>query len=221
MARTIAIGDIHGCSIALKRLLEAIDPQPEDTIIPLGDFIDRGIDSKGVLEQLIELESRCRLVPLLGNHEEMLLGARQGRSDLQFFLACGGDATLDSYGSSGRLTLIPREHFEFVERCRLFYVTPSHFFVHANYRPQKMLGEQDRQTLLWLSLRDYVPPPHCSGRTAVMGHTPQLEGHILDLGHLKCIDTGCAYGGWLTALDVDTGQLWQVNEAGDVIRTSP
>ncbi len=216
MGRCIAIGDIHGCSLALARLLSAIEPQPDDTIITLGDYINRGIDSKGVLDQLIDLASKCRLVPLLGNHEEMLLGAREGRSDLDFFLACGGIATLQSYGSGERLADIPREHFAFVERCPLFHIEPRHFFVHGNYRPETMLTEQDRHTLLWLSLRDYIPGPHCTNRTAIVGHTPQLSGSILDLGYLKCIDTGCAYGGWLTALDVESGQIWQVNEAGEM-----
>ncbi len=105
MSRTIAIGDIHGCSIALEALIEAINPQPDDTIIPLGDYVDRGIDSKGVLDLLIELRDRCNLVPILGNHDQMMLHARDGRSDFQFWLNCGGDAALDSYGSSGKLDL--------------------------------------------------------------------------------------------------------------------
>ena len=73
--RTIAIGDIHGCSAALDALLEAIRPRPEDCIVTLGDYINRGPDSRGVIERLIELKDRCRLVPLLGNHEEMLFEA--------------------------------------------------------------------------------------------------------------------------------------------------
>ena len=67
--RTIAIGDIHGCSKAFSVLVEAIDVQPEDTIVALGDFVDRGIDSKGVLDQMIVLAARCNLVPILGNHD--------------------------------------------------------------------------------------------------------------------------------------------------------
>jgi len=105
MLRTIAIGDIHGCSVALAALLESIDPQPDDTIVPLGDYVDRGIDSKGVIDQLIALGDRCRLVPLLGNHEEMMLGAREGRSDFQFWMNCGGITCLESYGSTGHIGL--------------------------------------------------------------------------------------------------------------------
>jgi serine/threonine protein phosphatase 1 len=212
--RFIAIGDIHGCSVALARLLEAIEPQPADTIITLGDYVDRGIDSKGVLDQLIALADRCRLVPILGNHDEMMLHARDGRSDFQFWMNCGGIAALDSYGSSGRLDLIPRSHFRFLENCVPFFETDSHFFVHANYKPDLPLDRQDDHTLRWLSLRDYIPGPHCSGKTAVLGHTPQPE--ILNLGHLICLDTGCYMGGWLTALDVTNGQVWQLDERGRV-----
>ena len=78
--RTIAIGDIHGCSAAFAAILAAIDIQPDDTLITLGDYVDRGIDSKGVLDQLIELESRCHLIPLMGNHEENRCFAREGAS---------------------------------------------------------------------------------------------------------------------------------------------
>ena len=100
MPRTIAIGDIHGCSIALTALIDAIVPQSDDTVVTLGDYVDRGIDSMGVLDQLIELGSRCNLVPILGNHDQMMLHARDGKSDFQFWLNCGGDSALDSYGDS-------------------------------------------------------------------------------------------------------------------------
>jgi serine/threonine protein phosphatase 1 len=214
-SRTIAIGDIHGCSMALARLIDLIGPTPQDTIVSLGDYINRGTDSKGVLDQLTDLEGRCRLVPILGNHEEMLLGAREGRSDLRFFLTCGGIATLDSYGSTGQLDLIPAGHWAFLKRCRPFHETDRHIFLHANYKPDLPLDRLDSHALRWLSLRDYVPDRrHCSGKTAILGHTPQPD--VLDLGYLKCIDTGCVTGGWLTALDVDSGQVWQVDERGGV-----
>jgi len=214
--RTIAVGDIHGCSIALRRLVKAIDLRSDDTLVALGDYVDRGIDSRGVLDFLIELAERCRLVPILGNHDEMMLGARQGRSDFKFWLACGGQSALDSYGEKGTLELVPRAHFRFLEKCRAWFETDKHFFVHANYLPDLPLGQQDVHALRWLSLRDHVPPQHVSGKVAVVGHTPQALGEILDIGYLKCIDTGCCSGGWLTALDVGSGQVWQVNERGTV-----
>jgi serine/threonine protein phosphatase 1 len=219
--RTIAIGDIHGCSLALTAILAAIDIQPEDTIITLGDYVDRGIDSKGVLDQLIELEGRCHLISLMGNHEEMMLGARGGRSDLEFWLACGGEAALDSYRATipeqqtmNLELLVPRQHFAFLERLRLYHETDSHFFVHANYAPNQPLNQQSSHTLLWLPLDD-LPEPHYSGKIAIVGHTPQEDGKILDAGYLKCIDTGCGFGGWLTALDLNSGTVWQVDEYGE------
>lgn len=214
MSRTIAIGDIHGCSIALESLIKAIDPQREDTIIPLGDYVDRGIDSKGVLDQLIKLDDRCRLIPILGNHDQMMLHAKDGRSDFQFWLNCGGDAALDSYGSTSRLDLIPAAHFRFLKGCHSYFENDTHIFLHANFKPEAPLETQDDQTIRWLSLRDFVPPTrHCSGKTVIVGHTPHSE--ILDLGFLICLDTGVCDGGWLTALDVESSKVWQVNEAGE------
>lgn len=213
MSRVIAIGDIHGCSIALTALIEAISPRPDDIIVPLGDYVDRGIDSKGVLDQLIDLSSRFRVMPILGNHDQMMLHARDGRSDFEFWLNCGGDAALDSYGSTRRLDLIPRNHIRFLESCRSYFETDTHIFVHANYKPEVPLEQLDDHTIRWLSLRDFVPPKrHCSGKVVVVGHTPQTE--VLDLGYLICLDTGVWKGGWLTALDVESGKIWQVSEKG-------
>ena len=210
--RIIAIGDIHGCSTALESLVTLIDPQPGDTIVALGDFVDRGLDSKGVLDQLIALKSRCHLVPILGNHDEMMLNARNGKDDFRFWMNCGGITALDSYGSSGRLDLIPDAHIRFLQQCVPYFETDTHFFVHANYRSDLRLEEMGEHTLRWLSLRDFVPSRHSSGKIAVVGHTPQ--SNILDLGHLICLDTGCCNGGWLTAFDVNSRQCWQVNEGG-------
>ncbi len=212
MPRTIAIGDIHGCSTALVRLLHIIEPTPDDTIITLGDYVDRGIDSKGVLDELIALAGRCRLMPILGNHDEMMLNARNGKDDFRFWMNCGGVAALDSYGSTCRLDLIPRSHFRFLEGCLPCYETPTHLFLHANYQPHLPLNQLDDSSLRWQSLKDCVPAPHCSGKIAVLGHTPHPE--VLNLGHLICLDTGCCLGGWLTAMEVSTGQLWQVDERG-------
>src|SRR4051812_45480178 len=111
--RIIAIGDIHGCSAALAALVEAIRPTPEDTLVPLGDYIDRGPDSRGVVEMLIRLSQECILVPILGNHEEMLFAAYEGSSGLQFWLRFGGVEALASYGVN-RPQDIPERHFRFL-----------------------------------------------------------------------------------------------------------
>jgi serine/threonine protein phosphatase 1 len=216
--RTIAIGDIHGCSTALKALIGAIRPRPEDTIVTLGDYIDRGPDSRGVLDLLIELSQSCRLVPLLGNHDQMLLEVRIGKYPIHWLLEIGGTATLDSYGPGRELALIPDDHLAFLEACLDFHETDTHIFVHANYFPDLPMAEQPADMLRWESLRVTTPGPHDSGKTAIVGHTSQKSGEILDLGHLKCIDTYCYGRGWLTALDVNTGEIWQANQKGAIRR---
>lgn len=80
--------------------------------------------------------------------------------------------------------------------------------------PNFPLDEQDEATLFWQGIRGDVPGPHVSGKTAVVGHTSQKNGEILDAGHLVCIDTNCWDGGWLTALDVQSRRVWQVDEGG-------
>jgi serine/threonine protein phosphatase 1 len=211
--RIIAIGDIHGCSAALDALLSAIGPGSTDVIVTLGDYINRGPDSRGVLDRLIKLSDQCRLIPLLGNHEQMLLEARSGLHATTW-LGMGGIATLDSYGPGRDLSLIPDEHFEFLDGCLDYHETEGHIFVHANYHDQRPMDQQPALMLRWESLRDTIPDPHHSGKVVIAGHTPQKGGEILDLGHLKCIDTACYGGGWLTALDVATGRVWQANRHG-------
>lgn len=213
--RTIAIGDIHGCSVALDALLNRIKPQPNDTIITLGDYIDRGPDSKGVLDRLIDLARHCRLVPILGNHDQMLLDVRSGTYPIYWFFDIGGTTTLDSYGPGRDLSLIPEKHYEFLRGCVDYHETETHIFTHANYFPDIPMAEQDGSTLRWESLRDMTPGPHESGKTVILGHTSQKTGEILDLDHLKCIDTFCYGGGWLTALEVRTREVWQVNRDGN------
>jgi serine/threonine protein phosphatase 1 len=226
-SRTIAIGDVHGCSRALETLLDAIGPKPDDVIVTLGDYVNRGPDSRGVLERLIALERQCNLIPILGNHDQMflqlLLDAAGGHSRvLSSWLRMGGDATLASYGASrGMLTgsdlaRVPAEHVAFLERSRAFHETETHIFIHAKYDPALAMNNQQFEVLRWESLRDSIPGPHVSGKTVIAGHSSQKTGEILDMGHLVCIDTYCFGGGWLSALDVDTEEVWQTNRQGEL-----
>ena len=212
MPRTIAIGDIHGCSAALVAALEAIAPRPDDTLVLLGDYIDRGPDSRGVIDRVLQLEKECRVVPLLGNHELMLLDAVQNPRVIGPWLECGGDATLASYG--GRIKSVPQEHLDFVHRCRRYFETDDHFFVHANYQYDVPLDEQPDYLLFWEHLFFHAPRQHDNGKRAIVGHTSQKSGEIFDLGYVVCIDTFCHGGGWLTGLDVDSGQVWQADGTG-------
>ena len=214
MSRTIAIGDIHGCAQALEALLKAIEPTSSDTIIGLGDYVDRGLDTSGVLDQLIDLLGRCHFVPLIGNHEIMMFKGLQGQQDFDFWMQHGGNATVASYG--GRTQNIPQHHMTFLSHCVRFFEGENHFFVHANYLSNAPLAEQPDGILFWEHILDHVPEPHMSGKSAVVGHTPQIEGAIRDEGHVKIIDTYCYGDGWLTALDVDSEKIWQANNLGEI-----
>lgn len=214
--RTIAVGDIHGCSAALDAILAAIAPQPDDTIVVLGDYVDRGPDSKGVIDRLLELGTKCQLIALHGNHEEMMLDVIRDGQPPYRWLQYGGVETLDSYRFAGDMSVIPNEHREFFASMRDFYETDDHFFVHANYDPELSLAEQPRFLLRWQKLTDATPTAHCSGKRAIVGHTHDRDGEIVDLGYLVCLDTYCYGGGWLTAMDIHSGRIWQANLKGDL-----
>ncbi len=203
--RVIAIGDIHACVLPLRKLIDLIQPDATDTIVTLGDYVNRGPDGRGVIDELIRLRDRCHLVPLLGNHDQLLIHNRASRT------ANPGEPVRDPDIGLERFR---DEHFVFLESCAMYYEIDTHFFVHANYEANKSLADQDHYTLLWLSLDAKMPKRHCSRKTAIVGHTSQRNGEILDRYYLKCIDTYCHGGGWLTALEVRTGQTWQVNKIG-------
>jgi len=213
--RIIAIGDTHGCIAALDAILKQIRPRPEDTIVALGDYIDRGPDSRGVIERMMSLAEHCRLVPLMGNHEEMMLAIRNGELEhmLDPWLSFGGEATLASFNCSHPRD-IPTAHADFLRNCRLWHESARHIFMHAGYQANVPLEKQTPGELLWVSLRQSRPGPHMSGKTAIVGHTAQRDGQILDLGYLKCIDTCCYGDGWLTAMDVESGKIWQADKEG-------
>jgi serine/threonine protein phosphatase 1 len=215
--RLFAIGDIHGCSTALRTLIDAIDPHPENTLVMLGDFIDCGPDSKGVVEQLIALSDRCRLICLMGNHEEMLLNALESRSEFRYWLKLGGQQTLRSYSPhSLDLEVIPADHIRFIRDCRDFFEIDTHIFVHANYDPESPLNRTSGTKQRWEHLDVHRLRPHYSGKTIVVGHTPQVGGEILDLGFLVCVDTDCFRAEWLSALDVRNGCEIQANQRGEL-----
>lgn len=211
--RTLAIGDIHGCYQSLVALESYVEFSPADRIITLGDYVDRGPDSKSVLEWLLARDSSGQLIALRGNHELMMLAACESERHHEEWLACGGDAVYESYRTK-RLDGIPDDHWDFLSsRLRPYFQTKTHFFVHANTYPDLPLNEQPDFMLYWESFGD--PAPHESGLTMVCGHTPQRTGIPLDVGHAICIDTWACGGGWLTCLDVDTRYCWQSNESGE------
>jgi serine/threonine protein phosphatase 1 len=216
--RILAISDIHGCSRALLTLLATVEVQPEDLVITLGDYVDRGPSSFAVIERLLALRNACQLVTLRGNHDQMMLNARQGIEQESEWLVCGGQETLDSYaptGQAGALADVPERHWKFLETgCVTWFETETHFFVHANAYPDLPLAEQPEYMLLWERFED--SSLHVSGKVMVCGHTAQKSGVPLNRGYAVCIDTWVYGDGWLTCLDVSRGWVWQANQRGQV-----
>lgn len=209
--RLIAIGDIHGHALALESLLDAITPRPEDTIVTLGDYVNRGPDSKCVLDLLIELSERCQLIPILGNHDEMMLDSRDDPHAELRWKSQGGEITLASYGLNTGIEDIPHEHWNFLESCLPYFETEEFVFTHANYCWYSKLEDQPVSLLRWISLDESPPKAHLNGKKFIVGHTP---GPIRDYGFCLCLDTGCGFGGKLTAMDVESKKSWQVAEHG-------
>ncbi|MDH3747275.1 MAG: serine/threonine protein phosphatase [Gammaproteobacteria bacterium] len=218
MKRHLAIGDIHGCITALTTLVDFVVFHADDTIVTLGDYVDRGPDSRAVLDFLIDFGKSHNHVPLRGNHEIMMLDARDKKSWFQPWMGYGGDATLNSYSPAddvaGSFTDVPDSHFDFLEnKLFSYYECASHFFVHANADANVALDDQTDATLYWKKYRN--PEQHRSEKIMICGHTPQQSGYPLSNGHSICIDTFAHGGGWLSCLDVESGTIWQANEKGD------
>jgi len=212
--RTLAIGDIHGCSAALDRLLEVVRPTPDDRLVTLGDYVDRGPDSRGVLDRLVQLHAAGNVVSLRGNHELFMLHARLDSESAMMWLRVGGREALESYGPKATLDDVPAVHWRFMERdCVDWYETDTHIFVHASVEPDLDMPDQPTHMLHWQPVRDWSPPHH-SGKQVVCGHTAQKSGAPLHLGHLVCIDTHAHGGGWLTCLHAETGRVWQADQRG-------
>ncbi len=218
MSRHFAIGDIHGCHNALTTLVDYVAPNSDDTLVTLGDYVDRGPDSAAVIEFLINFGESNKLVPLKGNHELMLLDSRETDSWFHAWLSYGGRETLNSYSlaadDAGSIDRIPQAHLDFLENRLLpYYECESHFFVHAYAEENKALADQADSSLYW---RKYInPEAHCSGKIMVCGHTAQRSGWPAHNSNSICIDTWAHGEGWLTCLDVGSGAVWQANEAGD------
>ncbi len=221
--RLITIGDIHGEFAKLDLLLNWVSPTQNDQFVFLGDYIDRGKDSRGVIERLMEFGYEFpHAIFLRGNHEQMLLdsleeikkghpaepperkGLRLYNSDLEMFLANGGKETLRSYGLTS-LDGIPNSHLEFIESTRLWWQHGNFLFVHAGAAPGIPLEKQDPATLLM----DRHSPPGENGIIHVVGHTPTSGEPYFESGRYN-LDTGAVFGQSLTACDVLTREVWQI-----------
>jgi len=201
MMLTFAVGDIHGQSNKLRSLLahcEGYQGNKDARFVFIGDYIDRGPDSKGVIELLMDRqESRQDAICLRGNHEALLLDLLHGAAALYEFLLMGGDATLASYGVR-KVENIPASHLSWISDLPFHYEDDYRFFVHAGIDPGKALQDQTEADFLWIR-EPFLSDNRRHDRLVVHGHTPQLSFlPDVKLNRIN-IDTGAAYGGPLTA----------------------
>jgi serine/threonine protein phosphatase 1 len=178
----------------------------------MGDYVDRGPDSMGVVDYLLTLRGRHTF--LMGNHERMFLDFLQGKERF-LFLYNGGEATLESYGGVGE---IPAVHLAFLNRLLPYYETDDYLFVHGGIRPGIPLQDQDPKDLLWIREEFYAYPGRYP-KTVVFGHTPMRE--VLMEEDRIGIDTACVYGNKLTCLVLPSRRVIQVsNPLDDVSRAA-
>ncbi|MBN2322547.1 MAG: serine/threonine protein phosphatase [Spirochaetes bacterium] len=230
--RIIAIGDLHGYCEPFFRLLDEIAPTDDDLLVCIGDYVDRGPDSREVVQTLIDFSAArpgCRF--LKGNHEDMLLGAFGFDAcvrDINTWLYNGGGATLRSYGirfedieggygspaASGLpMTLrdgIPPSHLDFFSRLPLYIESENFFFCHAGVAPHLTVsdGKRNEFDLLWI--RDHIHAEELAyEKTVVCGHTPLAE--VMLRKRLVCVDTGLFYYGTLSAVDVLSRTIYAVS----------
>ena len=197
-----AIGDIHGMLPKLRRLIaqcEAHADGREASFVFLGDYIDRGPQSAGVVRFVIDLQSRLgdRVVALTGNHEIMAVGAFDGRVPEDYWLSQGGSETLRSYQIK-RAYELPQDHVDWLRALPLSHDDGRRFFVHAGIDPAKPLDAQDGNDLIWIR-EPFLSDRRDHGRLIVHGHTP-LETETPDLRANRLnLDTAAVFGGPLTA----------------------
>ncbi len=189
----IAIGDIHGCSESLKALWNKLELYSDSTFIFIGDYIDRGPDSKGVVDFLLKAKKERNCVFLRGNHEQMLLDSLKSKRDYNWLLN-GGDTTLDSYNADGA-EQIPEVHLEFYRNTNLYFESDDYFFVHAGVPPFQSIKESiksDEYHDFFLWGRDHIDSFETPWeKTVVFGHTPRP--HPIQKKKMIGIDTGCVY----------------------------
>ncbi len=198
MARKFAIGDIHGCYITFEALLfEKIKLRKTDIIYCVGDYIDRGKNSKGVLDLIMDLNSNGYAIKTLrGNHEQMMLDARDDDEALINWIFTGGDTTLSSFSIS-TLKNLPVHYINFLEQTEFICFDGDYILVHAGLNFDATDPLKDFDSMLWI--RNFsIDNKYLKGRTIIHGHTPKPAEFILGqkLQTVINIDGGCVYNSY-------------------------
>jgi len=201
--KTFVVGDIHGCLGMLKRLMDDISWEPsKDRLIFIGDYIDRGEDSRGVIEFVSALRKDSQNVQcLIGNHEQMLFDYLSGE-DTQTYILNGGGATLMSYDrarQSKEDPLIPPSHLEFLSSLVSMIELDDYYIVHAGFRPHVPIKDQTLFDMIWIR-NDFLLSEYDFGKVVIFGHTPFNNPVVMK--NKMGIDTGAVYGNRLTCLEL-------------------
>ena len=190
----------------MEEIKPAVNPQ-KDTVVFLGDYIDRGPDPKGVVDFILQLQQDLpHVVCLKGNHEALFLDWVLNGRNYDLYLYNGGGSTITSYSRDGEFKL-PQEHFAFFTSLLPYYETERYIFVHAGIRGGIPLAEQDPHDLIWIR-DEFILSPHDYGKTVVFGHTPLQRVFIAP--NKIGIDTGAVYGGTLTCLELPARRFYSV-----------
>lgn len=209
MERIFAIGDIHGCSKTFEAMLfDRIQIQKSDQIYCIGDYIDRGKDSKGVIDIILQLRSEgFSIHTLRGNHEQLMLDAFTNEEAMEIWLVNGGPDTLKSFGLKS-LNDLPDRYLSFLMETKIFLEKDNYIFAHAGLNFSNEDIFEDKEAMLWI--RGFNPKqPALENRLLIHGHTPESLKYILNQkGNCVNIDGGCVYVhkkqfGNLVALDVN------------------
>ena len=217
--RLIAIGDIHGCFDSFQKLVEKeIVLNPDDKLILLGDYIDRGNQSRKVVDYIIELQIKgFDIIPLLGNHESMLLDTIDDyRFSVNWFLN-GGEITLESFGIRS-LKELDKQYIDFFRSLQLYFSVDQFLFVHAGFNDEIENPFGDKSQMIWARREEYTNPV-LKDRIIIHGHTPipvsLCKQLIQENSRVINIDTGCVYShkegyGQLSAVELYSMTLFSV-----------
>lgn len=230
--RVYAIGDIHGRNDLLQQLLDKIikddgeRDKVESEIIFLGDLVDRGPDSAGVLDTAMQAKEQLGNIRfLMGNHEEVYLAAATGNEkSVRFFNRIGGRETILSYDISMKdyaeldmaqlarriPELFPQEHIDFVAGFEDQVIVGDYAFVHAGIRPGVPLSEQRQKDLRWIR-EEFLSARHNHEKVIVYGHT--ITDDVVETGNRIGIDTGAYFSDKLTALALQGSERWYLDTA--------
>jgi len=214
MGKIFAIGDIHGTASKLDNLMSMMTINAkEDTLVFIGDYLDRGPDPKGVIDSILEIiKSMDHVVCLRGNHEQMFLNYYCEGKEEELFMHNGGITTLISYGFKGaggkQNMIIPESHMDFLTNLQPYYETDDYIFVHAGLRPGIALTQQNITDLLWIRY-EFINSPYDFGKMIIFGHTPiSLTIPFIEKNKVG-IDTGAVFGGKLTCLELPAMKIYQ------------